>query len=154
VHNLQLAHDLPAHFGLGVDADDLQGQRGSVAGGGPTNLAGHDGLGGSVLDLADGATVASAQLAQDSEVLGPQVEAELDANLERVAEVVLGHGGGGRRTGGAIESQVANVPPLHGLGLKGAFSHVDVGVVESSGGGVGVEPAGAGVGRGCRGQRG
>jgi hypothetical protein len=125
VHDLQLAHDLSTDLGLGVDADDLRGSARFQTTADGTDLAGHDGLGGSVLDLADSAAVASAQFAQDDEVLGPEVEAELDADFQRIANVVLSDGGGRSGTGGTVEGQVANVLALHGLGLERRwFVHV------------------------------
>jgi hypothetical protein len=88
-----------------------------------TNLAGHDGTGSAVLNFADGTTITGTKFAHHDEVLGPEVEAELDANLERVGHVFLCGGRGLQRAAGAVEGQAADVLALHRLGLEGRLRH-------------------------------
>ena len=76
-----------------------------------------------MLHFADCPAVARAELAQDYEVLGLEVEAELDADLERVVLVVFAEprvtGGGGGLWWGCAEGKALLVLPLHRLGGEG-----------------------------------
>lgn len=51
-------------------------------------FSGHDGSSREVLDLADGASIAGAELLQDLELLWPQIQLVLDANLQLLVSAV------------------------------------------------------------------
>jgi hypothetical protein len=76
-----------------------------------------------MLHFADCSAVARAELAQDYEVLGLEVEAELDADLEGVVLVVFAlpriTGSGSGLWWGCAESKTLLVLPLHRLGGEG-----------------------------------
>lgn len=94
-----------------------------------TYLASHHGVGRDVPDLAHGATIARAQVFDNLEVLGTQVEVEFDANLElcgcvlrlvvpRVTETGI-LGSWGWFGSGRCQSEALDILALHGARRKG-----------------------------------
>jgi hypothetical protein len=76
-----------------------------------------------MLHLADCPAVAGAELAQDYQILSFEIEAELDADFQRILLVVVARPHvarcGGRLGRGRAEGEALLVLPLHRLGGEG-----------------------------------
>lgn len=98
-----------------------------------TYLASHDGVGRNVPDLADGSSIARAQVLDDLQILRTQVEVELYSDLElcgcilrlavpRVTETSV-LGSWGWFGSGGCQSEALDILALHGARRK-AVGHV------------------------------
>jgi hypothetical protein len=132
VHDAELAHYSLAHFVLCLDVYNL-GLSALFPPSHPrsclcttTHLPRHNHLGGRMLHFADCSSIARAQLPQNNQILGLEVQLELYANFQRVLLIVvaraswyLGIAGRGRRLGRrGAESKPLEVLPLHRLRLE------------------------------------
>lgn len=96
MHDAQLSDNALPNLLLGLYVDDLvQQMNGSVTGWikpqaeSETHLSRHYGLCGSVLNLADGTSIASPKLLYDDEVFCMQVEPELDTDLQGILAIII-----------------------------------------------------------------
>lgn len=97
-----------------------------MAGNGAAHLSGHDYIRGNMLNLADGSSVASAQLLDDGNVFGFQVQPVLDANLKHRLWTLL-KGGGQWLGSGSRQGEALDVFAFHGAhGEAIIFRHYGV----------------------------
>src|SRR5688500_10435064 len=98
-----------------------------------TDLAGHDGVCRTVPDFADRPAISSTQILDELEVIRPQVQIELDANLQLGGVIVVllpVHppkvgilGGRGRLWGRRSQSESLDILALHGARGEGGVGH-------------------------------